>query len=52
VIEDMDANYFNIVEEINDFNDWCISEDSQWGLPIPFFIRKDSGEVLMDSEIV
>ena len=40
-----------MVEEINDFNDWCISEDSIWGLPIPFFTRKDTGEVLMDAEI-
>jgi len=40
-----------LVEEMNDFNDWCISEDSLWGLPIPFFIRNDTGEVLMDAEI-
>jgi isoleucyl-tRNA synthetase len=37
ITEDFEAYYFNIVEEINDFNDWCISEDSQWGLPIPYF---------------
>lgn len=50
--EDFDAYYFNIVEEVNEFNDWCISEDSVWGLPIPFFTRRDSGEVLIDPEIV
>jgi len=49
--EDFDAYYINLVEEINDFNDWCISEDSLWGLPIPFFIRKDTGEILLDQEI-
>ena len=26
--EDIDSYYFNIVEEINEFNDWCISEDA------------------------
>lgn len=40
------------MEEVNEFNDWCISEDSTWGIPIPFFTRKDTGEVLIDSEIV
>ena len=50
--EDYDAYYINIVEEVNEFNDWCISEDSTWGLPIPFFTRKDTGEILMDAEIV
>ena len=36
---------------LDDFNDWCISEDSQWGIPIPFFVRKDTGETLLDAEI-
>ena len=49
---EQDAYYFNIVEEVNEFNDWCISEDSVWGLPIPFFTRQDSGEILIDPEIV
>ena len=49
---DYDAYYFNIVEEVNEFNDWCISEDSNWGIPIPFFTRQDSGEILIDPEIV
>lgn len=51
--EDFDAYYFNIVEEVNEFNDWCISEDALWGIPIPFFIKTDgSGEVLLDNEII
>lgn len=49
--EDVDAYYFNIVEEVNEFNDWCISEESSWGIPIPYFTYRDSGEVLMDAEI-
>ena len=40
------------MEEVNEFNDWCISEDSTWGIPIPFFTRVDTGEILIDSEIV
>lgn len=50
--EDVDSYYYNIVEEINEFNDWCISEDGCWGVPVPFFKRKDTGEILMDPEIV
>lgn len=49
--EDVDAYYFNLVEEVNEFNDWCISEDSTWGIPIPYFTYRDTGEVLMDAEI-
>lgn len=44
--------YINILEELMDFNDWCISEDSAWGLPIPFFKFKSNGKVLMDQEII
>ena len=27
---------------IDDFEDWCISENNVWGIPIPFFIFKDT----------
>jgi isoleucyl-tRNA synthetase len=30
---------------IDDFNDWCISENAQWGIPIPFFIYKDTSKL-------
>jgi len=47
----MDSYYLNTVEELNDFNEWCISEQGVWGLPIPYFVRKDTGQVLLDAEI-
>jgi isoleucyl-tRNA synthetase len=50
--EDLDSYYYNIVEEINDFNEWCISENNVWGIPVPFFIYKDTKKVLMDDEII
>ena len=25
--------------------DWCISRQRSWGVPLPFFIHKDSGEL-------
>jgi tRNA synthetases class I (I, L, M and V) len=37
---------------LDEFNEWCISEDSIWGIPIPYFVRKDTQEVLCDPEIV
>ena len=50
--EEIDSYYINIVEELNDFNDWCISENNAWGIPIPFFTYRDSGKILLDSEIL
>lgn len=49
---DVDAYYFNVVEELNDFNEWCISEKSYWGIPIPYFFNKVTKQVLTNQEIV
>ncbi|DBA71778.1 TPA: hypothetical protein ACH3X2_011042 [Trebouxia sp. C0005] len=32
--------------------DWCISRQRKWGLPIPVFYFKDSGEALMTEETI
>jgi isoleucyl-tRNA synthetase len=50
--EESPALYYNIVEELNDFTDWSISESNYWGIPIPHFIYKNTGEPLMNEEIV
>lgn len=49
--EKVDAYYLNIVEELNDFSEWCISEQGYWGIPIPYFIRIGTDEVLQNAEI-
>lgn len=50
--EDIGSYYMNILEELTDFNDWCISEKGNWGIPIPFFRFNDTGKILMDPEII
>ena len=44
--------YFNIEEELVDFNEWCISEKSYWGIPVPYFINKNTGKTLINKEII
>ena len=39
------------MEELNDFEEWCISEQGVWGIPIPYFVRKDTGEPVISAEI-
>lgn len=50
--EEVESYYINIVEELNDFNDWCISDNNSWGIPIPFFTYRDTGDILIDEEII
>lgn len=40
------------MEELTDFNDWCISDNINWGIPIPHFKYKDTGDYLIDDEII
>ncbi|AZV46391.1 isoleucine--tRNA ligase [Nautilia sp. PV-1] len=32
--------------------DWCISRQRDWGVPIAFFRNKDTGELIIDDEII
>ena len=50
-VDSFDAYYLNVAEELNDFEEWCISEQGIWGVPIPYFVRSDTHEVLCDGEI-
>ena len=46
----MASYYLNIAEELNDFDEWCISEQGVWGVPIPYF-TSSNGEIFCDAEI-
>lgn len=50
--EDAGKEYFNLIEELDDFEDWCISEVNSWGVPIPYFINTKTNLVLMNSTII
>ncbi|QDZ22563.1 Isoleucine--tRNA ligase [Chloropicon primus] len=34
----------------SDRSDWCISRQRKWGVPIPVFYKKDSGEAIVTEE--
>ena len=31
--------------------DWCVSRQRVWGVPLPIFISKKNGEILIDDEV-
>ena len=47
----IEPEYLNVAEELTNFSEWCISEFGSWGIPVPYFVHIDSGEILEDSEI-
>jgi len=45
-------DYFNVIEELDTINEWCISEVNIWGLPVPHFVDLETKEILINSEII
>lgn len=50
---DVGPYYINVVEELSDFKDWCISETNVWGIPIPYFkYKSDNEKLFLNSETI
>ena len=41
-----------ITNMVKDRNDWCISRQRTWGVPIPIFYCKDCGEAIINDETI
>lgn len=44
--------YNRIKAFVESRGDWCISRQRVWGVPMPLFIEKKSGEPLRDTEVI
>lgn len=48
----VEANRNNLTNQLRNRPYWCISRQRVWGTPIPVFYAKDSGQEIVNKDII
>ena len=50
--KEIEPYYINVAEELSAFDQWCVTDINEWGIPVPQFIYKDTGDIMIDGLVI